>query len=89
MQGKKKTKVGVVVSDKMQKTVVVAVESVRPHPLYKKAVRHTKRFKAHVEPGICKVGDRVRIVECRPLSKEKHWRVEAVLRPGEEIKVEV
>lgn len=89
MKGRKKTKVGVVVSDKMQKTVVVAVETIRHHPLYKKAVKRIKRFKAHVESGVCKVGDQVRIVECRPISKEKHWRVEAILRPGEEIKVEV
>lgn len=85
----KTIKVGLVVSDKMQKTVVVAVEFLRKHPLYKKPVKHTRRFKAHAEPGVCKVGDRVRIVETRPLSKEKNWRVDAVIVPGEQIKIEV
>jgi small subunit ribosomal protein S17 len=89
METKAISKIGVVVSDKMQKTVVVAVESMRRHPLYKKPMKRTKRFKAHAEPGTCKVGDRVRIVETRPLSKEKNWRVDAVLRPGEQIKIEV
>jgi small subunit ribosomal protein S17 len=84
-----KAKIGMVVGDKMQKTVVVAVESMLKHPLYKKPVRRTKRFKAHAEEGVCKVGDRVRIVETRPISKDKHWRVDAVLRPGEQIKIEV
>ncbi len=89
MKGKARTKIGLVVSDKMQKTVVVAVESMIKHLLYKKPIKRTARFKAHAEDGTCKVGDRVRIVETRPLSKDKNWRVDAVLRPGEQIKVEV
>jgi small subunit ribosomal protein S17 len=89
METTTQSKIGMVVSDKMQKTVVVAVESTRRHPLYRKPVKQTKRFKAHAEPGVCKAGDRVRIVETRPLSKEKNWRVDAVLRPGGQIKVEV
>ncbi len=79
MQAQRKTKIGRVVSDKMPKTVVVAVESMRQHPLYHKAVKRTKRFKAHDEENACHVGDLVRIVETRPLSKEKSWRVEAIL----------
>ena len=89
MESKKKAKIGVVVSDKMQKTVVVEVESMLKHPLYKKSIKRTKRFKAHAEEGVCKMGDRVRIVETRPLSKDKNWRVDAVVRPGEQIKIEV
>ena len=74
-RGARKTRVGVVVSDKMQKTVVVAVERRFPHPLYGKMVKRTKRFKAHDEENSAKTGDRVRIMETRPLSKDKRWRV--------------
>lgn len=79
MEAQRKTKIGRVVSDNMPKTVVVAVESMRRHPLYHKAVKRTKRFKVHDEENACHVGDLVRIVETRPLSKEKSWRVEAIL----------
>ncbi len=72
---RRKIKLGRVVSDKMDKTVVVAVEFYRPHPIYKKAVRHIKKFKAHDEQNACHVGYMVRIEETRPLSKEKRWRV--------------
>ncbi len=79
---KRKVRTGVVVSDKMDKTVVVAVETVRTHPLYKKLMRHIKKYKAHDENNACKVGDKVKIVEMRPLSKEKRWRVvELTSRP--------
>jgi small subunit ribosomal protein S17 len=71
----RKALVGDVVSDKMDKTIVVRVESVARHPVYKKAVRRHRRFKAHDERNECKVGDRVRIMETRPLSREKRWRV--------------
>jgi small subunit ribosomal protein S17 len=71
----RKTRIGVVVSDKMEKTIVVAVEDYRKHPLYKKIMKKTKRYKAHDEENTCKVGDKVRIMETRPLSKDKHWRV--------------
>ena len=75
----KKTRQGRVVSDKMDATVVVAVESYRPHPIYKKAVRRIKKFKAHDAYNSCQVGDVVRIVESRPLSKEKRWIVEEIV----------
>lgn len=74
-----KERVGLVVSDKMQKTVVVAVENRSPHPKYKKIVVKTRRFKAHDEDNTCKIGDRVRIQETRPLSKTKRWQVVEVL----------
>ena len=75
----RKTQVGTVVSDKMQKTVVVEVQSRGRHPLYKKIVRHSRRFKAHDEAGEAHVGDKVLIAETRPLSKDKRWRVAQVL----------
>ncbi|MDE5990265.1 MAG: 30S ribosomal protein S17 [Clostridia bacterium] len=71
----RKTRVGVVVSDKMDKTVVVAIKERVKHPLYGKIVNRTKTFKAHDEQNECGIGDTVRIVETRPLSKEKRWRV--------------
>ncbi len=80
---KRKIKTGRVVSNKMDKTVVVAVESYRPHPLYKRQVRRIKKFKAHDEQNACRVGDVVRIEETRPLSKEKRWRVMEILVKGE------
>ncbi|GAB1540208.1 30S ribosomal protein S17 [Scytonema sp. NUACC21] len=74
-----KERVGLVVSDKMQKTVVVAVENRSPHPKYGKIVVKTKRYKAHDEENQCKIGDRVRIQETRPLSKTKRWTVAEIL----------
>ena len=71
----RKTRVGLVVSDKMQKTVVVAIERRVPHPVYGKMVTRTKRLKAHDEENTAKTGDTVRIAETRPLSKDKRWRV--------------
>lgn len=71
----RKTRVGVVVSDKMDKTVVVAVKDSVQHPLYKKIMKRTVKFKAHDEKNECGMGDRVMIMETRPLSKEKHWRL--------------
>ena len=79
---KRKIKLGQVVSNKMDKTVVVAVESYRPHPIYKKAVRRIKKFKAHDEQNTCHIGDMVKIEETRPLSKEKRWRVVEILSKG-------
>jgi len=73
------TKVGVVVSDKMQKTVVVSVERIFAHPRYGKRIRRTTRFLAHDETGRCKTGDVVAITETRPLSRLKRWRVTQVL----------
>ncbi len=75
----RKVRQGIVVSDKMDKTVVVAVERKVPHKLYNKPINTTKRFKAHDENNECRVGDTVRIVETRPMSKDKHWRVEKIV----------
>jgi small subunit ribosomal protein S17 len=71
----RKELVGKVVSNKMEKTVVVAVENYAPHPKYEKQIARTAKFKAHDEKNSCKIGDRVRIRECRPLSREKRWLV--------------
>ena len=76
---KRKTAVGRVVSDKMDKTVVVAIKDNVKHPLYKKIVKNTVKFKAHDEENICGVGDRVLIMETRPLSKDKNWRVVEII----------
>ncbi|WZL72625.1 30S ribosomal protein S17 [Clostridiaceae bacterium 35-E11] len=74
-RGRRKSRVGRVVSDKMEKTIVVAVEDFVRHPLYGKAVKRTKKFKAHDENNECRIGDKVRIMETRPLSKDKRWRL--------------
>ena len=71
----RKTRIGKVVSDKMDKTIVVAVENNVRHPLYKKIVKKTYKLKAHDENNECKVGDRVKVMETRPLSKDKRWRL--------------
>ncbi len=84
VQGKRKTKVGRVVSDKMDKTIVVSVERLARHPLYKRVIRLTTKFKAHDETNDARVGDTVRIEESRPLSATKRWRLtEVVQRAGE------
>ena len=75
----RKTREGVVISDKMDKTVVVAVIEKVKHPLYKKTVTRRKKFKAHDENNECGVGDRVAIVETRPISKDKCWRVDHIV----------
>ena len=75
----RKTRVGKVVSDKMDKTVVVAIEDNVKHPLYKKIIKNTIRLKAHDEENACRVGDRVLIMETRPLSKDKRWRVAEIV----------
>ena len=75
----KKEFVGVVKSDKMDKTVVVSVETTTLHPLYKKYVVRSKKLKAHDEKNEARTGDRVRVVECRPISREKCWRLDAIL----------
>ena len=79
MEIRQKTKIGKVVSNKMEKTVVVAVDTRKRHPLYKKTYRRTIRYKAHDEKGKCSLGDRVKIVETRPLSKQKRWRVVEII----------
>ncbi|MHB1456657.1 MAG: 30S ribosomal protein S17 [Armatimonadota bacterium] len=75
IRAQRKTRTGTVVSDKMEKTIVVAVESRIRHPLYGRIIRRTKKFKAHDETGIAHMGDTVEIMECRPISREKRWRV--------------
>lgn len=75
----RKTRVGTVVSDKMDKTVVVAIEDSVRHPLYKKIIKRTVKFKAHDEQNACGVGDTVEIMETRPLSKDKNWRVSKII----------
>ena len=75
----RKERVGLVISDKMDKTVVVAIEQKAKHPLYKKTITTTKKVKAHDEENACGVGDKVRIVETRKLSKDKNWRVAEII----------
>ena len=75
----RKTRVGVVVSDKMDKTVVVAFEDSVRHSLYGKSVKRTKKVKAHDENNECRIGDRIRIMETRPLSKDKRWRLVGIV----------
>lgn len=82
-RGLRKTREGVVVSDRMDKTVVVLVERLVRHPLYGRVMRRRKKYAAHDENNECRVGDLVRIVECRPLSRTKSWRVVEVLRRAE------
>ncbi len=83
MAGKRKTRIGRVVSDKMDKTVVVSVETRHAHPLYKKTIKRVTKYKAHDEKNQCHLGDVVRIVETRPLSKEKRWRVAEIITRGQ------
>jgi len=80
---RRKVRIGRVVSDKMDKTVVVVYDWSRPHPIYKKAVRRQTRFNAHDPDNQCKIGDTVRIVESRPISKTKRWKVAEVLSSRE------
>jgi small subunit ribosomal protein S17 len=96
VNGKRKTKVGRVVSDKMDKTIVVSVERLARHPLYKRVIRLTTKFKAHDETNDAKVGDTVLIEESRPMSATKRWRLSAVVQragdhgmPGEVLPEEV
>jgi small subunit ribosomal protein S17 len=83
MKERRKVMQGRVVSDKMQKTVIVEIESAHIHPLYGKVVRRARRFKVHnIEPNVAKLGDLVKIIEARPLSREKHWRVSEIVQRG-------
>jgi len=84
-KNKRKVITGKVVSNKMDKTVVVAVETLVRHPLYQRIIRQTKKFKAHDEKNACRNGDKVRLMETRPLSKEKRWRVIEILERSEQI----
>ena len=78
-RGNRKVRVGVVVSDKMEKTAVIAVDRLVKHPVYKKFIKRTSKFKAHDAQNECQIGDLVKIMETRPLSKTKRWRVVEVL----------
>ena len=80
---KQRERQGIVVSDKMEKTIVVEVSSVRPHAEYKKVVRRTERLKAHDEQNEARMGDKVLVRECRPLSRDKTWRLIRVLERAE------
>jgi small subunit ribosomal protein S17 len=84
-EGQRKRLIGQVVSNKMEKTVVVVVRRTRRHPLYGKVIRVSKRYKAHDETNECQLGDSVRIVESRPYSKDTHWRVEAILQRAAQV----
>ena len=88
MEKKHKTRVGRVVSDKMDKTVVVAVETSKRHPLYKKTIKRSVKYKAHDENNQCQLGDIVQIVETRPLSKLKRWRVAEIITKREVVQPE-
>jgi small subunit ribosomal protein S17 len=78
-RGRRKTRVGKVVSDKMDKTIVVAIADNKKHPLYNKVVKTTYKLKAHDEENTCKIGDTVKVAETRPLSKDKRWRLVEVV----------
>ncbi|MDD2443664.1 MAG: 30S ribosomal protein S17 [Desulfotomaculaceae bacterium] len=84
-RGMRKVMTGRVVSDKMEKTVVVAVESLVRHPLYQRTIRRTKNFKAHDEKNSCRIGDKVKVMETRPISKDKRWRVIEILEKSKQI----
>jgi small subunit ribosomal protein S17 len=87
MESKRKFRLGQVVSDKMDKTVVVAVETPKRHPLYKKTMKRAVKYKAHDEKNQCRVGDKVIIVETRPLSREKRWRVAEIVAKAEVVEI--
>ena len=87
MEEKRKTRIGHVISDKMDKTVVVAVETLKRHPLYKKTFKKVVKYKAHDEENKCRVGDKVRIIETRPLSRQKRWRVAEIITRQEVVEV--
>jgi len=78
-RGNRKTQVGVVVSDKMDKTAVVKVDRLVKHPVYNKYIKRSAKYKAHDMDNSCQIGDRVVIVECRPLSKDKRWKVRQII----------
>ena len=88
MEKKRKTRVGRVVSNKMDKTVVVVVETSKRHPLYKKIIRRMTRYKAHDENNKCGIGDTVTIAETRPISREKRWRVAEIITKGEVVELQ-
>jgi small subunit ribosomal protein S17 len=88
MQTKRKTRIARVISDKMDKTVVVSVEETKHHPLYRKTIKKATKYKAHDEQNECGQGDIVRIIETRPLSKDKRWRVAEIITKKAVIEVQ-
>lgn len=82
-QSRRREWFGNVISNKMNKTVVVAVERSMIHPIYKKVLRRVTKLKAHDEGNVCKVGDRVKLIETRPISKDKNWRVVQIMQKGQ------
>ena len=88
MESKRKTRFGRVVGGKMDKTVIVAVETPKRHPLYKKIIKRVVKYKAHDKNNECRLGDKVRIVETRPLSRQKRWRVAEIITKGEVAEVQ-
>jgi len=88
MDEKRKVRFGRVVSNRMDKTVVVAVETPKRHPLYKKSIRRVVKYKAHDENNECGLGDIVKIIETRPLSRWKRWRVAEIITKGELVRVQ-
>ncbi len=82
-RGNRKVRIGTVVSDKMDKTIVVAIETRVKHKLYKKTIKRTVKLKAHDNENSCRVGDRVKIMETRPLSKDKRWRLVEIIKKAE------
>jgi small subunit ribosomal protein S17 len=87
MDKQKKTRIGHVISNKMDKTVVVSVETSKRHPLYRKIMRRAVKYKAHDEENACAEGDTVRIIETRPLSREKRWRVSEIITRKDTVEV--
>jgi small subunit ribosomal protein S17 len=87
METKRKTRIGYVVSNKMDKTVIVAVETIVHHPLYRKTIKKVVKYKVHDANNECEEGNTVRIIETRPLSKEKRWRVAEIIRKKEVVEV--
>jgi len=83
MEGKRKTRIGRVINNRMDKTVVVAVETLKRYPIYNKTIKRDIKYKAHDEKNECGLGDLVRIVETRPLSRQKRWRVAEIISKGE------
>ena len=82
-RGRRKIRIGTVISEKMEKTAVVAIESHYTHPLYKKILKKVKKFKVHDPDNECRLGDKVRIIETRPLSKTKRWRLLEIIKRAE------
>jgi small subunit ribosomal protein S17 len=88
MEENQKTRVGRVVSNKMNKTIIVAVQTPKHHPLYHKTIKREVSYKVHDEKNECKPGDVIKMIECRPLSKEKRWRVAEIVTKGEVVEVQ-